>query len=294
VPDTRLNIADKGRRSPTSEADLVAALRAGDERAYATAWTELGPMVRRLVTRFFGPGAEPMDLSQEVFLKLFRRIDELRSPDGLKGFVAGICLGVSRNEARRMRVRRWVQLTATGALPDYASPAPDLEAREAVRRLYAVLDRVSAQDRSLFVARFLEKMEVEEVALAHGLSFGTAKRRIARAATRINRFMTRDQVLSPYIDRPRSERAAWSRRPEPVGDGGRTGGRRDGSAAAHEDLGEVDSGEVDSGEVDSREANNGEANEDGHVDLQGQARVDGDVDDHETDNDNEPGNEGQL
>jgi RNA polymerase sigma-70 factor (ECF subfamily) len=216
VADFRLNISDKGRRSATSEGELVAALRAGDDWAYATAWTELGPMVRRLVTRFFGPGAEPSDLSQEVFLRLFRRIHELRSPDGLKGFVAGICLGVSRNEVRRMRVRRWVQLTPTGRLPDLATPSPDLEAREALQRLYVVLDRVSAQDRSLFVARFLEKMEMEDVARAHGLSFGTAKRRVARTVARINRIIERDPILAPYLERPRDDRGGrGGRRPAP-------------------------------------------------------------------------------
>jgi len=216
VADPRLNMTDKARRGLTADADLVAALRVGDERAYAVAWTELGPMVRRLVTRFFGPGAEPQDLSQEVFIRLFRRIDELRSPDGLRGFVAAICLGVSRNESRRLRVRRWVQLTSTGTVPDAASPGPDHDAREAVTRLYRVLDRVSAHDRSLFVARFLEKMEVEDVATAHGLSFGTAKRHLARAAVRINRLIERDGVLSPYLDRSSpATRRAWDRRAEP-------------------------------------------------------------------------------
>jgi RNA polymerase sigma-70 factor (ECF subfamily) len=216
VAESRLNISEKGRRSTNTAAEdiaLVAALRAGDPRAYATAWTELGPMVRRLVTRFFGPGAEPLDLSQEVFLRLFRRIDELRSPDGLRGFVAGICLGVSRNEARRMRVRAWVRLTSTGTLPDVATPPSDIEAREALRRLYRILDRVSADDRSLFVARFLEKMEIEDVARVHGLSFGTAKRRIARAVTRINRIMKRDDALSSYLDGPSEARAPGGRRP---------------------------------------------------------------------------------
>ena len=189
-----------GRRPPFDEVELVAALRKGDARAYATAWTELGPMVRRLVGRFFGPGAEVSDLAQEVFLRFFRRIDDLRTPDGLKGFLAGICLGVARNELRRVRVRRWVRLTLNGDVPDAPSDAPDLEAREALRRLYQVLDRVSVEDRSLFVARFLEKMEMAEVAEVHSLSYGTAKRRVSRAIERINKHLGRDAALATYLD----------------------------------------------------------------------------------------------
>ena len=194
-----LNVFER-RRATVDDIELVAGLRLRDERAYTTAWIVLGPMVRRLVTRFFGPGADTPDLSQEVFLRLFRRIDELRSPDGLRGFVVSICLGVARNELRRARVRRWVRLTATGDLPEVATGEPDIEAREAIRRLYRILDGVSAHDRSLFVARFLEKMDIAEVAVAHGLSYGTAKRHVARAAAHIGRRIERDPQLVGYVD----------------------------------------------------------------------------------------------
>jgi len=200
LAESRLIVLDKNRRTPVDEAELVAALRAHDERAYTVAWIELGPMVRRLVTRFFGTGADAPDLSQEVFLRLFRRIDELRNPSGLRGFVVSICLGVARNELRRVRVRRWVRLTASGDLPDAGVPGPDLEARQALRRLYAILDQVSAHDRSLFVARFFEKMEIAEVAAAHGLSYGTAKRHVARATARINKRVEHDPLLAKYLD----------------------------------------------------------------------------------------------
>ena len=138
---------DKTRRGSVDELVLVTALKAREPRAYAQAWSEFGPMVRRLVARFFGPGAEPQDLSQEVFIRFFRRIDELRSPDGVRGFLAGICLGVARNEARRLRVRRWVSLTSAGTLPDFPVAGPDVEGREALRRLYAVLEKANALDR---------------------------------------------------------------------------------------------------------------------------------------------------
>jgi len=212
---------DRSRRGGLDEAALVAALKAREERAYALAWGEFGPMVRRLVSRFFGPGAEPQDLSQEVFVRFFRRIDELRSPDGVRGFLAGICLGVARNEARRLRVRRWVTLTSAGTLPDVAVSGADVEGRQAVRRLYAVLDKASALDRSLFVARYLEKMEVEEVARVHDLSFGTAKRRLARAVARLNRLMQRDEALAAYLDLPVADGAA------PAGAWRRAGSRGD-------------------------------------------------------------------
>ena len=87
-----------------------------------------------------------------------------------------------------------------GELPDTGMAGPDIEARQALKRLYAILDQVTAHDRSLFVARFFEKMEIAEVAVAHGLSYGTAKRHVARATTRINKRIERDPLLAKYLD----------------------------------------------------------------------------------------------
>lgn len=259
MAESKLIIFDKGRRTALDDAELVAALRAHDERAYTAAWVELGPMVRRLVTRFFGAGADTPDLSQEVFLRLFRRIGELRNPSGLRGFVVSICLGVARNELRRARVRRWVRLTPGGDLPDAPVAGPDLEAREALRRLYAILDGVSVQDRSLFVARFFEKMEIAEVAVAHGLSYGTAKRHVARATLRINRRIERDPLLAKYLDLAAAQRTgtpAWGTEIRP---GARVEVAADASRAtdldlddAEQDVEERGSKREDSGPRDPR------------------------------------------
>ena len=180
---------------------LAAALRAREPRAAVDVAEAYGPLVRRIVSRFLGPsGGDTQDLCQEVFLRFFKRIDELKDPAALRGFLISISLGVGRNEARRIRVRRWIGLTASGELPEIAGPVGwDPEAREAAAHLYQVLERLGAEDRSLFVARFAEQMEVAEVAAAHGLTQATAKRRLARLAKRLGARMSRDPVLAGYV-----------------------------------------------------------------------------------------------
>jgi RNA polymerase sigma factor (sigma-70 family) len=184
-----------------SNAEWVEALRGGDPLAQAAAWSRVGRLARRVVGRFFGPGLDPGDLVQEVLLRLAMRLHELRDPDSVAAFIAGVALGVARNQARRARLRRMVGLTPTGEAPEVAVAELDLGARDGLRRFYAILDQASAEDRSLFVARFLEKMEMAEIAAAHGLSFGTAKRRMARAIDRIGRRIQRDPGLAEYLAR---------------------------------------------------------------------------------------------
>jgi RNA polymerase sigma-70 factor (ECF subfamily) len=181
----------------TDEA-LVAAARRGDDGACFRIWSRYAPLVLRLVCLYFGPGAERDDLAQEVFLRVFSRIDELRDAKALRGFITGICLGVARNMSRRARVRSAPRPRGGEDGPDVIAPGIEPEARQTLRHLSRLLAEVSTQDRSLFVCRYVEKMEMIDVAVAHGLSISTAKRRVARMTRRIGAAMQQDAVLAEY------------------------------------------------------------------------------------------------
>jgi RNA polymerase sigma-70 factor (ECF subfamily) len=181
------------------DATLVAAALRADRTATRVIWDRYAPLAVGLLRRFFGTAADQDDLVQEVFLRVFRRLGELRHPDALRGFIVGIALGVARNEARKNKVRAIVGLSAE--VDRLAAPiGPDAEAREAARRLYAILDRSSAEDRSLFVSRYVEEMELQEVAAAHGMSFATARRRIDRMTDRMSKRLRGDELLARYAD----------------------------------------------------------------------------------------------
>ena len=157
--------------------------------------------MQRLIRRFLGPGVDHADLRQEVFLRIFKRLGEVRDPAALRGFVVSVCLGVARNEARRRRVRSIVGLTPEEILPEAPTSSNQSEAREAARALYEMLDTLSMEDRSLFVSRFVEKMEMTEVAAAHAMSLSTAKRRVARLVERVNSRVQSSPVLMEYVGR---------------------------------------------------------------------------------------------
>jgi RNA polymerase sigma-70 factor (ECF subfamily) len=189
------------RSAPTADDDasLAAALIARERDAPGLAWTRLSPLVLRLLRRYFGPGPDRQDLCQEVFLRFFSRIDELRDRSALRSFLIGICLGVAQNELRRAKVRRWIFLTQSGELPDAPIGGADPEAREATERVYKILAGVSAEERALFVTRYIEKMELGEIAAAIGRPLSTTKRRLARATRRITARMSSDPALADYV-----------------------------------------------------------------------------------------------
>jgi RNA polymerase sigma-70 factor (ECF subfamily) len=150
-----------------------------------------------MLRRTLGPGNDIDDHVQETFVRFFRSARNLRDAARLSSFVVGITMRVARTELRRRRLRRWLHLSETGVLPDTGYTA-DPEGREAVRRLYAVLDQLDDRARVVFVLRFVEGLELTEISQALGCSLATTKRRLARASQRVLVLARREPALAAY------------------------------------------------------------------------------------------------
>jgi RNA polymerase sigma-70 factor, ECF subfamily len=181
------------------DAALVRALTEGSAAAAATMWDRYAALVRGILRRSIGPDAEVDDAVQETFLRFFKQIGNLRDPKALRPFLIGITLHVAGTELRRRRVRRWLRLTDDGTLPDRAAPSDDGDARAALLRLYAMLDRLDDESRLLFVLRHIEGMELCEVAEALGTSLATIKRRLGKVGDRVLAMIDRDPELLGYV-----------------------------------------------------------------------------------------------
>jgi RNA polymerase sigma-70 factor (ECF subfamily) len=199
VPSLRILSAGAPRQEGAEGADasLARALARGDAGAELEAWNRFSPPVDATLARLLGPGPreDREDLLQEVFIRFFRRIGTLREPAAVRGFLTGIALHVVRGELARRRARRWLRLTGTGDAPEAPALERDDEAREAVRRYYRVLDKLGGRERSLFVARTIEGLTLEEVAALHEVSVSTAQRGIARATKRVAALVRHDPLL---------------------------------------------------------------------------------------------------
>lgn len=182
-----------------ADAALATALCEGRGGAARQAWTQLEPLVRATLGRRYPNLAFcHQDLRQEVFLRLYARIGELRDRRALRAFVVSLCMGVAQNELRRIAVRRIEVPIEAHDCERHGREAP-IEAREAIARLDEVLARSDAQDRALFVARHVEKRHVEDIAASSGWSVGATKRRLARATRRVGQRLRRAPALADYV-----------------------------------------------------------------------------------------------
>ena len=76
---------------------------------------------------------------------------------------------------------------------------PNAEAREALTRFFKILDRLNAVDRTAFTLRFVEELELRDVAAALDLSLATTKRRLTRTWKRLSCLVRNDPALSDLL-----------------------------------------------------------------------------------------------
>lgn len=175
-----------------TDLELARALIDGTANAAEAAWERYSPLVHRIVSRAIGPDAEVEDVTQEIFYRLFSRIRTLRKPEALRSFVISFAIRIVKWELRRRRARRWLTLSETGDVPDEQMMVMDAENRYALRRLYGLLDRLSARERLVLVLRHVEGMTLEEIAAAMELSLATVKRGLRRASARVSQMVDAD------------------------------------------------------------------------------------------------------
>jgi RNA polymerase sigma-70 factor, ECF subfamily len=172
-----------------------------NEASILAAWRRFRRMVRQILRKMLGPDEEVRDLSQEAFLQFCRSVPALRSPEAIRPFVAGIAARLALEEIRRRRVRGGQVLVPGQALVPPASTSADPEAREAMVRLYGMVERLRETDRELFMMRQIDGLEQSEISAATNLSVSTVRRRLQRLQRRLDTLVNADPALSAYAER---------------------------------------------------------------------------------------------
>lgn len=198
-PASILRLVVPGIEPEHDDAELVRAFIDGEAWASRAIWSRHAPMVFRLFERAVGPAGDAEDLTQDVFLRSFAGLPALRDASALRSFVYSVALRMLKWELRRRRVRRILRLTPSGELPELPVRAADSEARQLLLRFYALLDELSATERTAFVLRYMEDLKLTEVAELMGVSLATAKRRIGRAARRVSALVEAEPALASYV-----------------------------------------------------------------------------------------------
>lgn len=128
------------------------------------------------VRKFVGDDETALDVLQDVWMTVFRKIRKLRDPARLRSWIYRIAhdRAVSRfYKDLKEPAFNGAKLTETAA----GAEEPDWGALDAVA-VHAALDRVSPVHREVLILRFMGEMTYEEIAHATGVSVGLVKSRM--------------------------------------------------------------------------------------------------------------------
>jgi len=158
-------------------------------------------MVFSLVAHILGDREEALDVSQEVFLTVYRKIGSFRGDSSLKTWI--YCIAVNR---AANRARWWNRLRRRGtiSLEDHLSREPDrtyfdtlktgiqspedaLLRQEERKEIHRMLGQLPMPQRIAVVMRDIEGLSYEEIAESLHVSVGTVKSRIARGRETLKR-----------------------------------------------------------------------------------------------------------
>jgi len=172
-------------------AALIQRCAAADEDACAELVAEHQRMVYQLSLNLLGDHNEALDLSQEVFLRVFRTIHGFRGQSALRTWIYRIVVNQARNRQRWWRRRHRSQqvslddhINAHGELPapgNGGSPDRILGQKQLAERIRTSLDRLPFDQRTAIVLREIDGLSYEEIGFSLGIAVGTVKSRLARA-----------------------------------------------------------------------------------------------------------------
>jgi RNA polymerase sigma-70 factor, ECF subfamily len=185
---TELKPSTRSGSGPT-DAALVVAARAGEGWAQEALYQRYARMVIGLSQRILAGRDDADDLAQDAFVFAFTRLDTLQNPQAFQAWLRSIVARTASKRLRRQRllVRLGIRRNEPIEPDTLVSPEAPADVASDVKRVYALLDRLPAEERVALVLRRVEGLDLGEIAEQMKLSLATVKRRIAAAEARLER-----------------------------------------------------------------------------------------------------------
>ena len=188
-----------GATGPTDD-ELVAAARAGDERAFGGLLARHETSVLRVLRLLGIEASEREDLAQDVFLRAFRYLASYRPGRSFAGWLYRITVNVAHDWRRERGERRLDEAGWSGEADGAVDPAPLPDERSELgllrRRLEAALGLLSERERAVFVLCEIEALTTLDVARVLGITRITVRRHLSRARNNLRQHL---QTVYPEL-----------------------------------------------------------------------------------------------
>lgn len=168
---------------PQSDAELVARIRAGDERALEIVFRAHFAGMASFVQRFVRGSDVAEELVQDIFLKIWAKRDQLAEIESLRTYLFRAARNQALNYLRRERLeRRWQQEHADDEEPEAFAAADDTASEaELSVAVQAAIARLPPRCREVFLLSRDGGLTYAEIAVTLGISVKTVETQMGRA-----------------------------------------------------------------------------------------------------------------
>jgi RNA polymerase sigma-70 factor (ECF subfamily) len=148
------------------------------------------PRIFRFLMSSLGDRDVAESLTQDCFLKAYNARNQFRGESSLSTWLTRIALNLVRDHLRSRRIRFWQKTRDTALdlvdisdwIPDTGiSPEATCLQQERVKEVWRAVEELSRQQRTVFLLRFVEEMELAEIAETTGMNTSTVKSHLYRA-----------------------------------------------------------------------------------------------------------------
>ncbi len=175
----------------------LAQARSGDAEAFHAIFDRYSKPILSFLYGILGNRAHAEEMTQETFVRAFRRLGSIRKESHLSTWLFGIARNVAREAIKaKYRGRRTTDLddqTSRALRDQNTGPDERLIAAELSLRIQAALAALRTDQRTVFILKVLHKMRYEEISDITGSSIGKLKTDLHRARLEMR------QRLGPYL-----------------------------------------------------------------------------------------------
>jgi len=177
--------------SPDTIFDIVVRAQAGDTGAFGQLFEHFQSRVFGIAMQRLRNTAEADEVTQEVFLRAFRKLAQLKEPAAFAGWLCQIATRLSINRA----VRRPPETACEPASFEVSQQSPDTAANDLMQledaeQLRDGLDRLGDLDRRTLMAFYFDGQSLKEMSVVFDSPIGTIKRRLHTARHRLHDVLT--------------------------------------------------------------------------------------------------------
>jgi RNA polymerase sigma-70 factor (ECF subfamily) len=161
--------------------DRIQKLQEGDEEAFQQMVVEFGSMVVNLAFRFIGNKSDAEDVSQDVFIKIWKNVKSYKGESSLKTWVYRITVNESLNFVRRQKINSFIGFLESGISISDDSAEEALLRKEKTNLVRKAIQKLPKNQRIAITLRSFKNLSYDEIAEIMDISKSSVESLLFRA-----------------------------------------------------------------------------------------------------------------